>query len=92
MPNTPTSTLPETNSSHPKMDGWNEFVSFWDSANFQVRTVSFREGLIQWKLEISMMILYSLSLGEEKYTAVETNIEYVISALLRCDPRNIDID
>ena len=24
------STLPETNSSHLKMDGWNTIVSFWD--------------------------------------------------------------
>ena len=30
-------TLPETNSSHLKMDGWkNTIVSFWDSAYFQV--------------------------------------------------------
>ena len=26
------------------MDGWNTIVSFWVSANFQVRTVSLREG------------------------------------------------
>ena len=29
-------TLPETNSSHLKMDGWNTIVSFWVSAHFQV--------------------------------------------------------
>ena len=30
-------TLPDTNSSHLKMDGWNTIVSFWDvSAYFQV--------------------------------------------------------
>ena len=38
-------TLPETNSSHLKMDGWN--ISFhFQIAHFQVRTVSFREGII----------------------------------------------
>ena len=26
------------------MDGWNTIVSFWVSADFQGRTVSFREG------------------------------------------------
>ncbi len=36
-------TLPETNSLHLKMDGWNAIVSFWGRAYFQVRTVSFRE-------------------------------------------------
>ena len=35
--------LPETNSSHLKMDGWKTIVSFWDPAYFQVRTVSCRE-------------------------------------------------
>ena len=29
-------TLPETNSSHLKMDGWNTIVSLWVSAHFQV--------------------------------------------------------
>ena len=29
--------LPETNSSHLKMDGWNTIVSFWGPAYFQVR-------------------------------------------------------
>ena len=28
-----------------KMDGWKTIVSFWDSAYFPVRTVSFREGV-----------------------------------------------
>ncbi len=28
-------TLPETNSSHLKMDGWNTIVSFWGPAYFQ---------------------------------------------------------
>ena len=37
-------TLPETNSSHPKMDGWNTFSFPFGMAYFQVRTVSFREG------------------------------------------------
>ena len=36
-------TLPETNSSPLKMDGWNTIVSFWGPGYFQVRTVSFRE-------------------------------------------------
>ena len=27
-------TLPETNSSHMKMDGWNTIVSFWGPASF----------------------------------------------------------
>ena len=27
-------TLPETNSSHPKMDGWKTIVSFWTPAYF----------------------------------------------------------
>ena len=30
-------TLPETNSWHLKMDGWNTIVSFWEFAYFQVR-------------------------------------------------------
>ena len=30
-------TLPETNSSHLKMDGWNTIVSFWGPAYFQGR-------------------------------------------------------
>ena len=41
-------TLPETNSSHLKMDGWNTIVFFWDGLlYFQVRAVSFRECIIQ---------------------------------------------
>ena len=40
-------TLPETNSSHPKMVGWNTIVSFWGPAYFQVQAVSFRE-CIYW--------------------------------------------
>ena len=38
-----THTLPETNSSHLKMDGWNRIVSFWEFTYFQVRTA--REGI-----------------------------------------------
>ena len=37
-------TLPETNSSPLKMDSWKMKPSFWVSAHFQGRTVSFREG------------------------------------------------
>ena len=37
--------LPETNSSPLKMDGWNTILSYWVSAYFQGRTVSFREGI-----------------------------------------------
>ena len=40
------STFPETNSSHLKMDGW-KMISFWVSAYVQGRTVSFL-GCIQW--------------------------------------------
>ena len=36
-------TVPETNSSHLKMDGWKTTFLFW-KAYVQVRTVSFREG------------------------------------------------
>ena len=36
-------TLPETNIAPEFMDGWNTIVSFWVSAYFQVRTVSFKE-------------------------------------------------
>ena len=36
-------TLPETNSLHLKMDGWNTIISFWGPAYFQGRFVSFRE-------------------------------------------------
>ena len=47
-------TLPETNSSNLKMDGWNRIVSFWGPAYFQVRfAVSFREGIFMmysWSL------------------------------------------
>ena len=31
-------TLPETNSSHLKMDGWNTIISFWGPAYFQGQT------------------------------------------------------
>ena len=34
--------LPETNSSHLKMDGWKTILSFWGPAYFQVQTFSFR--------------------------------------------------
>ena len=37
-------TLPETNSSPLKMDGWNTSLSYWVSAYFQGQTVSFKEG------------------------------------------------
>ena len=37
-------TLPETNNSHLKMDGWNTILSFWDSAYFQRFDGSFGEG------------------------------------------------
>ena len=37
-------TLPETSSKkHLKMDGWKTILSFWVSAYFQGRAVSFRE-------------------------------------------------
>ena len=39
-------TLPEINSSHPKMDGWNTILSFWDGKIFRgTLAVSFREGI-----------------------------------------------
>ena len=37
------STLPETNSSHLKMDGWNTIVSYWDGLFSGAIAVSFRE-------------------------------------------------
>ncbi len=37
-------TLPETNSSHLEMDGWNTIVSFWDGQFSGAFAVSFREG------------------------------------------------
>ena len=40
-PNLGLKTLPETNSSHLKMDGWNLILSFWVPADFQ--GLSFRE-------------------------------------------------
>ena len=42
-PWTSQNTLPETNSSHLKMDGWNTILFFWGPAYFQGRAVSFRE-------------------------------------------------
>ena len=44
------STLPETNSSHLKIDGWNTIVFFWALPIFRCyRYVSFREGSIRKK-------------------------------------------
>ena len=40
-------TLPETNSSHLKMDGWNTIVSFWDCLFSGAFAVSFRECILQ---------------------------------------------
>ena len=37
-------TLPETNSSHLKMDGWKTILSFWDGLFSGAFAVSFREG------------------------------------------------
>ena len=37
-------TLPETNSSHLKMDGWNTIISFWGPAQFSVVVL----GTIVW--------------------------------------------
>lgn len=45
-------TLPETNSSHLKMEGWNTtVVSFWGPACFSRRAVSFRER-ISWLVNV----------------------------------------
>ena len=41
-------TLPETNSSHLKMDGWNTIVSFWDGRFSGAFAVSFREDSMQF--------------------------------------------
>ena len=41
------STLPETNISPLKMDGWNTIVSFWDGLFSGAFAVSFREGKFQ---------------------------------------------
>ena len=38
--------LKQTASLQLKRDGWNTSLSYWVSAYFQVRTVSFREGII----------------------------------------------
>ena len=38
--------LPETNSSHLNMDGWNTIVSFWEFGYFQGRTFSFNRRFI----------------------------------------------
>ncbi len=48
-------TLPETNSSHLKMDGWNTIVSFWDGLSLfsGAFAVSFREGTI---LDVSNLL------------------------------------
>ena len=43
-------TLPETNSSHLKIDGWKTILSFGVWAYFQRRTVSFREGV--WNIGV----------------------------------------
>ena len=40
-------TLPETSSSHLKMDGWKTFSFPSGKTYFQVRTVSFREGIVK---------------------------------------------
>ena len=42
-------TLPETNSLHPKMDGWNTIVSFWVSAYFQVLWLLVSGRVNMWK-------------------------------------------
>ena len=42
-------TLPETNSSHLKMDGWNTILSYWGGLFSGAFAVSFREGNI-WEL------------------------------------------
>ena len=46
-------TLPETNSSHLKTDGWKKILSFWVPAYFQGQTVSFREGICSTGVEIT---------------------------------------
>ena len=43
------STLPESNSSHLKIDGWETILSFWVPAYFQGQTVSFREGNVYFR-------------------------------------------
>ncbi len=51
--NPPETTLPKTNSSHLKMDGWNTILTYWVSAYFQGRkTLVFREKLMAgtWKM------------------------------------------
>ena len=58
-------TLPETNSSHLKLDGWKTILSFWEG-NFSGRTVSFREGS------------YTLDLPPHKATNITRNITFLV--------------
>ena len=46
----PDGTLPETNSSHVKMDGWNTIVSFWD-------------GLFSWAMVVVGSVVVGLPLN-----------------------------
>ena len=62
-------TLPETNELPLKMDGWNTILSYWVSAYFQGRTVSFREGKLLVKRSgfprHSMGLVYLPTLGAQ---------------------------
>ena len=46
-------TLPETNSSPLKMDGWKTILSYWVSASFQGENVKLRGGKLRGGMEIS---------------------------------------
>ena len=55
-------TLPETNSSHLKMHGWNTIVSFWDGLFSEAFAVSFREGTVLLFIMRNMRNLFHLTL------------------------------
>ena len=81
-------TLPETNSSPMKMDGWNTFsFPLWGPAYFQVRTVTFREhqnsGISKRKLLQSMKLLHSnLANWEVSNLIANVTVAFALAVLL----------
>ena len=76
-------TLPETNSSHLKMDGWKTILSFWGPAYFQGRTVSFREGIFclqrkrlapAWNILHWKGFLMEISFGTKRWNPNPSNM------------------
>ena len=95
-------TLPETNSSHLKMDGWSTIVSSWGPPYFQVRTVSFQESNLQIVVYIGVNkpLCGTVYWGEQKLTTdpkfwswlpTNGNIQVDVTIILRhrhfCDQR-----